>query len=898
MGQTKTALHEPLRELLELSPDPRLFFVDGKVTHANAAARELFRASSVDGLIGRRSTDLLHPECIPAVERRVIAFMQERVRLIRAEEKYVRLDGSPVEVETTVVRAMSFAGKAFILTLRDSELVRERDGSASVRAKGFDELVAELAARHRLARAQRLIVYVAVESSTHEVICAKLDISKNTLKTQNPSHPRAYGGWLSRGARSSPSRRGAQPVIEQHRRRKRSDAREAACSCHPIGVIARSSTSLVRSSASSPLTSRRPRAKEFDMRCTTRIQRCPPTKAALLVFPTLLLAGEELARAYTIPNGGHIYADSGDIYSSEGVLVGNWESGCSGGSGGGPTGEQTLAPDVCSPFGASCTSGNTCCSGQCSWATQTCIDGGPYLAEDAGPYQDPTGLILPRFNAMSASWRVPGSPPSPTSINRELLWIGFQGSPGIIQPELWYDGQQNAWSATVQYGYGGCYTQIQGFNVSPGDQLRGSMEVVAPATTTEGETWLVSISTSDYANYFSMEITVPYGQYFDSPTTANTGVLEVQGISDCGGLPSQNGEVFTITTLAQPSSTNWNFQNSVISLADYTSFSTQTPVTPACNWSTSDSGDYTFLDWSTEPNEPNWSNWDHPFDGVVAGSDIDGTPLISCRGTFQGNSVQVGKTRADWNFCDIGYGAAEDHVTPYETLVGAWTDGTDGSVPNNALPFGTDGDGGPTLYPCRAYLNGDEGYQLGKVRPGFSGCDIPYGGSEQSFPYYQVLTTSLPLRTQSVDSASPPTSATRGRNAALVGGYDTDGAPLYVCQALFNGGLTPGKTRSNWTACHVSWGGQEHVVSSYSVLVPNFEHPSRFLAGFPFHAGTDTNGSALGICRAGYESSEQVGKYLSNGDCDFGFGGEAVSIAPGQSEALLFATSPFTSALP
>jgi hypothetical protein len=270
-----------------------------------------------------------------------------------------------------------------------------------------------------------------------------------------------------------------------------------------------------------------------------------------------------------------------------------------------------------------------------------------------------------------------------------------------------------------------------------------------------------------------------------------------------------------------------------------------------------------------EPVDPNWSMVAHPFDGIVAGRDADGTPLVPCRVSAGPSGLQVGKTRADWNYCDYSYGGGEQQAVPYETLVAGWTDDIGGNVPNNAFAFGSDGSGGPALYPCRAYLNGN-GYQLGKARPGLTGCNIPYGGSEQTATYYQALTTALPLTTQSVDGAPPPA-------GALVGGYDSDGAPLYVCQAMFNGGFIPGKTRSSWTTCDVSWGGQEHQVLSYNVLVPKLTS----LSLAPFQAGTDANGSALGICSASYQNSQQVGKYLSGGNCNFGFGGGEVSLSSG-----------------
>ena len=110
-----------------------------------------------------------------------------------------------------------------------------------------------------------------------------------------------------------------------------------------------------------------------------------------------------------------------------------------------------------------------------------------------------------------------------------------------------------------------------------------------------------------------------------------------------------------------------------------------------------------------------------------------------------------------------------------------------------------------------------------------------------------------------------------------MGGYDSNNAPLYVCQAQYGGGLVPGKVPSGWSSCDVSWGGTEHYVSTYNVLVPNFKSPP----GTVYKAGTDWNGNPLGICNASYHNSTQVGKYLSNGYCNFGYGGSEVSLSSG-----------------
>lgn len=264
---------------------------------------------------------------------------------------------------------------------------------------------------------------------------------------------------------------------------------------------------------------------------------------------------------------------------------------------------------------------------------------------------------------------------------------------------------------------------------------------------------------------------------------------------------------------------------------------------------------------------PNYSVVGHPFDSILAGTDVDGTPLVSCRAPW-GGGLHPGKVHPDWTSCDISFGGQELFVFPFETLVAGWTDESNGGVPDDAFAFGNDGAGGPTLYSCRGYLDG-AGLQVGKVRPGLGACAIPYGGQEVFVGEYQVLTSTLPLATQAIDSASPPSNA-------LVGGFDADGAPLYVCQASFGGGLVPGKTRSNWNGCDVSFGGSENFVNSYNVLVPDFQAPNNIFVG-----GNESDGTPLGVCQASYQNSTQVGKYLTSGACNFGFGGAEISLTSG-----------------
>lgn len=273
------------------------------------------------------------------------------------------------------------------------------------------------------------------------------------------------------------------------------------------------------------------------------------------------------------------------------------------------------------------------------------------------------------------------------------------------------------------------------------------------------------------------------------------------------------------------------------------------------------------------------ANWQlgHPFDAIRVGIEGDDLAQSPCRANW-GGGVHLGRTHRTSDVCDIGYGGAEIMVRPFETLVAAWADESGGAVPDNAYPFGTDGSGGPTLYPCRAFISGGDGYQLGKVRPGLGACFIPYGGKEVSVTQYQVLTTSIPL-----DISPPP--STNSNIRAVIGGYDGDGVRLSVCQAFFAGGFIPGKARDDLDACIVPWGGGEHYIFEYNVLTAGFRDPSR---GSPvYQGGNESDGTPLGICEASFGHDLQPGKVVSNGNCNFGYGGTEMSFDQSSPYAVL-----------
>ena len=98
-----------------------------------------------------------------------------------------------------------------------------------------------------------------------------------------------------------------------------------------------------------------------------------------------------------------------------------------------------------------------------------------------------------------------------------------------------------------------------------------------------------------------------------------------------------------------------------------------------------------------------------------------------------------GKVRLSFGACNFPYGGQELKKTSYQVVVGqgGWTWANfPGEVPNNAVFAGWEANG-TAIAICRAAHNG--GIHPGKIRAGFAGCNIPYGGREITIPQYEVL---------------------------------------------------------------------------------------------------------------------------------------------------------------
>jgi len=259
-------------------------------------------------------------------------------------------------------------------------------------------------------------------------------------------------------------------------------------------------------------------------------------------------------------------------------------------------------------------------------------------------------------------------------------------------------------------------------------------------------------------------------------------------------------------------------------------------------------------------------------DALEVGNE-DGLPLYPCRGAYKGG-MQLGRMRADFRGCHIGYDGRETEVAPYEVLTVNWVAASSGEIPPGATPAGASPALATTaafrvtpLVACRAAWRAT--MQIGEVRDG--GCIFGFGGQQVMADHYEVLLAS-PWMTW-----APAVPLSLG--AIAIAGGSENGDKLYVCRAAANGGLHIGKIKQAALGCSVTDGRREVVAKRFELLVPRWRTGTEGTLPVSALPQGRENGVSQYLCRAQRNNTVQIGKVSENqAGCHIGMqGGEAVA---------------------
>ncbi|MFN2127293.1 MAG: PAS domain S-box protein, partial [Anaerolineales bacterium] len=95
------ASEEKYRRLVEISPIPMWINEDGIITYLNPAAMKVLGATYPEQIVGKNALDFIHPDYHTIVIERISQITDENIVVPLMEEKYIRLDGSIIDVEVT-----------------------------------------------------------------------------------------------------------------------------------------------------------------------------------------------------------------------------------------------------------------------------------------------------------------------------------------------------------------------------------------------------------------------------------------------------------------------------------------------------------------------------------------------------------------------------------------------------------------------------------------------------------------------------------------------------------------------------------------------------------------------------------------------------------------------------
>jgi len=122
LKQVEEALRESeerYRQFIELSLNAIMIHFEGKIVFANMAAVILLGAASTEELIGKPTMCIVHPDYWEIVKERIRQTQEQGKSAPLIEEKYIRLDGSVIDVEVLTI-PFTYRGKpAAQVVIRD-----------------------------------------------------------------------------------------------------------------------------------------------------------------------------------------------------------------------------------------------------------------------------------------------------------------------------------------------------------------------------------------------------------------------------------------------------------------------------------------------------------------------------------------------------------------------------------------------------------------------------------------------------------------------------------------------------------------------------------------------------------------------------------------------------------
>lgn len=157
-GDPLSESEERYRVLVESSPDPIAVHSQGVIVYANPAAARLMGAAQPADLVGIPVMSFVHPDDRPLVVERIRRTQQEGRLAEPVEERFVRLDGAVIHVETTALPTRFEGQPATQVVVRDITAHKRVTASQRFLAQASARLASSLEYRDTLRTVAQLAV--------------------------------------------------------------------------------------------------------------------------------------------------------------------------------------------------------------------------------------------------------------------------------------------------------------------------------------------------------------------------------------------------------------------------------------------------------------------------------------------------------------------------------------------------------------------------------------------------------------------------------------------------------------------------------------------------------------------------------------------------------------------
>ena len=132
---------ERYRSLVELSPEAIFVAGEGKHVFINGAGLKLFGASSPDQIIGKSVMDFIHPDYREIVAERMKKSMETGITSPTVEEKFLRLDGTEIDVEVRAAPLIYQGKPAMQAVVRDISERKQAEEALRLSEQNFRDSI-------------------------------------------------------------------------------------------------------------------------------------------------------------------------------------------------------------------------------------------------------------------------------------------------------------------------------------------------------------------------------------------------------------------------------------------------------------------------------------------------------------------------------------------------------------------------------------------------------------------------------------------------------------------------------------------------------------------------------------------------------------------------------------